>query len=76
MDIEFLKNFIPYGEMAVIQAYPEAYMDELERVERQLRSCPEPLAIYGKELEEVRVYAHYFGGASDWWVYALEPDCK
>ena len=74
MDMEFLKKFLPYGEMTVITQNPGAFRDELERVERQLRSLPAPEALYGKNPEEIRIYAHYFGGASDWWVYALKPD--
>lgn len=76
MDMEFLKKFIPYSEMAVIRENPEAYASEFERVERQLRSLPAPEALYGKKPEEIRIWAHYFGGASDWWIYALEPDCE
>ena len=76
MDRVFLEKFIPYGEMAVIRDNPEAFRDELERVECQLRSLPTPEAIYDKDLDEIRIFAHYFGGASDWWVYALEKDCE
>lgn len=74
MDIEFLKKFIPYGEMAVIKENPGAYRDGLERVERQLLSLPTPDDIRGMKLEEIRIGAHYFGGVSDWWIYAVEPD--
>ena len=76
MDIEFLEKFIPYSEMAVIRENPEAYADELERVERQLRSLPAPEALCGKKPEEIRIYVHYFGGVSDWRLYALAPDCE
>ena len=74
MDMEFLKKFIPYGEMADIRENIEAYRDELERAERQLRSLPTPEALHDMDLDKIRIFAHYFGGASDWWVYALEPD--
>lgn len=74
MNMAFLEKFIPYSEMAVIRENLEAYADELERVERQLRSLPAADALYGKKPEEIRIWAHYFGGASDWWVYALEPN--
>ena len=76
MDMELMEKFIPYGEMAVIRSNPEAFRDELERVERQLRSLPTLESLYGKKPEEIRIYAHYSGGASDWWLYALEPDCE
>lgn len=76
MDMEFLKKIILYGEMGGIRDNLDAFRAELERVERQLRSLPAPETLYGKNPEEIRIYAHYFGGASDWWLYALEPDCE
>lgn len=74
MDLEFLRKFIPYGEMAVIEENPGAYKDGLERLERHLRSLPTPEDILGKKPEELKIGAHYFGGSSDWWIYALELD--
>lgn len=74
MDLEFLKKFIPYGELAIIKANPGAFKEELEKVERQLKSLPTPEDIRGKKPEDIRILAHYFGGASDWWIYALEDD--
>lgn len=76
MDMEFLKKFVPYGEMAVIKESLGAYKDALERLERQLRSLPTPEEIRGRMPEEIRIWAHYFGGGSDWWLYALEDDCE
>lgn len=73
VDMEFLKNFIPFGEMAVIRENPASFKDELERVERQLGSLPTPKELIGKKLEDIHIWAHYFGGNCDWWVYALEP---
>lgn len=74
MDIEYLRKFVPHQEMAVIMDNPMAYMAELERVERQIRAMPQPGNLPDKN--EIRIGMHYFGGATDFWVYALEPDCE
>lgn len=72
MDIEYLRRFVPQQEMAVIMDNPMAYIAELERVERQIRAMPQLGNLPGKD--EVKIGMHYFGGATDFWVYALEVD--
>lgn len=72
MDIDYLRRFIPNQEMAVIMENIAAYRSELERVERQIRTMPLPENLPAKD--DIRIGMHYFGGATDFWVYALEAD--
>lgn len=74
MDLEFLEKYIPHSEMRVIKGHPEAYRDELERVESQIRAIPALRQIAAFDAGEIRIGMHYFGGATDIWVYALEGD--
>lgn len=74
MDLDFLRKFIPHSELAVILENPEAYADELEDVEQQIRAMPTPEQLRDAELSDIKIGMHYFGGGTDFWVYALEPD--
>lgn len=74
MDIEYLRKFVPYSEMKAIMDNIGAYESELERVECQIRAMPDPARIGRLKPKEISVGMHYFGGATDFWVYALEAD--
>lgn len=73
MNIEFLKKFIPYSEMAVILDNIDEHRDDLERLESQIRAVPTLEGLRGIPEDEIRVKMHYFGGSTDIWVFALDP---
>lgn len=76
MDIKFLEKFIPHSEMAVLMENPQAHAAELERLESQIRAVP-LLGTFRWEPERLKVGMHYFGGATDIWVFGMDPrhDC-
>lgn len=74
MDIDFLKKYMPHSEMQVIKRNLPAYTQELERVERQIKAMPRDSQIVTLPPDQIKIGMHYFGGATDIWVYALGND--
>lgn len=64
---EIILKFMPPMQQMVVSDNKEAFRDELYHLEEQLHSIPD-------YYQSTTVYAHYFLGASDWYVLSWDRE--
>lgn len=74
LDIKHLSKFVPRSQLAVMMENIGLYRDELARLQSQIKACPMPQMVWGSDPAEIQIYLHYFGGATDLWVYGIEDN--
>lgn len=74
---KFLEKFIPHLELMALKEHAkgeekEHFIDLLNHVEKQIKAMPKIYEMSKKEVKDVTVGMHYFGGGTDYWIYELD----
>lgn len=74
----FLEKYIPGLELAALKEHLEGeekehFVELLDHVEKQIKAMPKLYELAEKYPQEITVGMHYFGGATDFWIYELDP---
>lgn len=75
----FLEKYIPRLELMALKEHAEGeekehFIELLDHVEKQIKAMPKIYSTSEKEAKDITVGMHYFGGATDYWIYELNPD--
>lgn len=78
---DFLKDYIPPLELACLKEHAqgeekEHFVELLSEVEKQIKAMPNYGALCEKEAQDIPIGMHYFGGATDFWIFELDPEEK
>lgn len=78
---DFLKEYIPAMELAALKEHAEGeekehFVELLSEVEKQIRAMPSYGALCEKEAQDINIGMHYFGGATDFWLFELDQEEK
>lgn len=77
----FLREYIPHCELEALKEHAggeekEHFIELLAKVEKQIKNMPKLYDLADKYAPEITVGMHYFGGATDFWLYELDPEEK
>ena len=75
----FLEKYIPRLELVALKEHIEGeekehFIELLSRVEKQIKAMPKIYTTSEKEARNITIGMHYFGGATDYWIYELKQD--
>ncbi len=78
---DFLKDYIPPMELAALKEHAqgeekEHFVELLSEVEQQIKTMPPYGALSEKEAKDIPIGMHYFGGATDFWIFELDREDK
>lgn len=77
----FLKEYIPPMELAALKEHAkgeekEHFINLLSGIEKQINSMPSYGALCEKEAQDITIGMHYFGGATNFWIFELDQEEK
>ena len=75
----FLEKYIPRLELVALKEHAEGeekdhFIELLDHVEKQIKAMPQILEYSEKKAKDITIGMHYFGGATDYWIYELDQD--